>query len=93
MDVSTQAAMKVDLANKDFGGEDPVYCIGNSAYVPRLVQANIPWTRPPVTQAKFSTKKDGGSSLRSLGSEVYQPSGLALRAEEPLEGLVRQSGK
>mmetsp|Transcript_47929 Transcript_47929/g.128434 ORF Transcript_47929/g.128434 Transcript_47929/m.128434 type:complete len:142 (+) Transcript_47929:1-426(+) len=101
MDVATQNAMKADLANKDFGNEDPVYCIGNNAYVPRLVQADIPWHRPPVSQVKMSTKK-GGGGLRSLGAEVYAPSGMELRPEdlattsasrrpreEPLGSLVR----
>lgn len=57
--------------------EDEVYWIGNHAYVPRLVTANIPLHRMPVS--RYSTKKP--HSLRSLGDDVYAPSGLALRSE------------
>mmetsp|Transcript_23771 Transcript_23771/g.68476 ORF Transcript_23771/g.68476 Transcript_23771/m.68476 type:complete len:111 (-) Transcript_23771:108-440(-) len=102
MDIATQTAMKVELANRDFGGEDTVYCIGSQAYVPRLVQANVPWNRAPMTQMRFGTKKEGRSSLQTLGAEVYRPSGMELRVEdiagsvatrakqEPLSSLVKQ---
>merc|ERR1712151_1327161 len=65
-------------------GEDVILFTGSQAYVPRLVQANVPWNRPPMPTLKYSTKRDTGGSLRTLGSDTYAPSGVPLRPEELL---------
>mmetsp|Transcript_98157 Transcript_98157/g.219956 ORF Transcript_98157/g.219956 Transcript_98157/m.219956 type:complete len:125 (-) Transcript_98157:97-471(-) len=66
--------------------EGVVLYMGAHAYVPRLVQANVPWQRPAMPNLKYSTKRDTGGSLRTLGSETYAPSGIPLQPEQ-LMGL------
>merc|ERR1711879_824804 len=68
-------------------GEDVVFFMGAQAYVPRLVQANIPWHRPPMPSLKYSTKRDTGASLKTLGSETYAPSGIPLKPEELMASI------
>mmetsp|Transcript_92152 Transcript_92152/g.214156 ORF Transcript_92152/g.214156 Transcript_92152/m.214156 type:complete len:129 (+) Transcript_92152:71-457(+) len=66
--------------------EGVVFYMGAHAYVPRLVQANIPWQRPAVPSLKYSTKRDSGGSLKTLGADTYAPSGIPLKPEDLLPG-------
>merc|ERR1712146_269670 len=70
-----QQAQEAWLDNVDLLGEQEVLFMAGDAYVQRLVQASVPWTRPPVVKAKYSTKGKE-ALLQSLGAEVYDPSAM-----------------
>ena len=55
-----QAACHAALAQYDLEGEEYVMFHGSQAYVPRLVQANVPSQQPPMKGLKYSTKEAGG---------------------------------
>eukprot|EP00931_Biecheleriopsis_adriatica_P083331 TRINITY_DN56913_c0_g1_i1.p1 TRINITY_DN56913_c0_g1~~TRINITY_DN56913_c0_g1_i1.p1 ORF type:complete len:168 (-),score=27.13 TRINITY_DN56913_c0_g1_i1:21-488(-) len=71
-------------------GEDGVY-VGSQGYVPRLVQVDLPWQRPPSSGGvkRLSQKAPTKGSLRTLGADCYAPSGIALRPDD----LIDQRGK
>mmetsp|Transcript_59777 Transcript_59777/g.192398 ORF Transcript_59777/g.192398 Transcript_59777/m.192398 type:complete len:126 (+) Transcript_59777:75-452(+) len=66
--------------------EGVVFYMGAHAYVPRLVQANVPWQRPAMPSMKYSTKRDTGASLKTLGAETYAPSGVPLKPQDLFMG-------
>mmetsp|Transcript_39400 Transcript_39400/g.82529 ORF Transcript_39400/g.82529 Transcript_39400/m.82529 type:complete len:115 (+) Transcript_39400:76-420(+) len=73
--VAMQQAQEAWLDNVDLLGEQEVLFMAGDAYVQRLVQASVPWTRPPVVKAKYNTKGKE-ALLQSLGAEVYDPSAM-----------------
>merc|ERR1712066_9155 len=74
--VAMQMAQDAWINSVDLLGEQEVLFMGGDAYVQRLVQASVPWTRPPVMKMKYNTKGKNAIDLRTLSSEIYDPSAL-----------------
>mmetsp|Transcript_40036 Transcript_40036/g.82002 ORF Transcript_40036/g.82002 Transcript_40036/m.82002 type:complete len:138 (-) Transcript_40036:78-491(-) len=64
-------------------GEDGVY-VGSQGYVPRLVQVDLPWQRPPASGGvqRLSQKAPRKGLLKTLGDDCYAPSGIQLRPDD-----------
>eukprot|EP00913_Durusdinium_trenchii_P002439 g2253.t1 len=67
----------------EINGEEGVY-VGSQGYVPRLVQVDVPWQRPPSSGGvkRLSQKPPTKSLLKTLGDECYAPSGVMLRPDD-----------
>eukprot|EP00930_Biecheleria_cincta_P062490 TRINITY_DN4795_c0_g1_i1.p1 TRINITY_DN4795_c0_g1~~TRINITY_DN4795_c0_g1_i1.p1 ORF type:complete len:147 (-),score=12.63 TRINITY_DN4795_c0_g1_i1:303-743(-) len=72
-------------------GEDGLY-VGTQGYVPRLVQVDLPWHRPPASAGakRLSQKAPTRGSLRTLGADLYAPSGITLRPDDLVDKRNKQ---
>eukprot|EP00933_Yihiella_yeosuensis_P056102 TRINITY_DN55114_c0_g1_i1.p1 TRINITY_DN55114_c0_g1~~TRINITY_DN55114_c0_g1_i1.p1 ORF type:complete len:137 (+),score=21.23 TRINITY_DN55114_c0_g1_i1:78-488(+) len=72
-------------------GEEHMVYVGNQAYVPRLVQADLPIQRRPVPgMRRLSERARNGGSLRTLGGDIYCPSGMTLRPDDLVDPRPRK---